>query len=82
MRKSIYLISTLTFLLVVSLVVAHEEDTSLQARTRPDSPFYGLRVAFDKLSLLLTFDQTAKAHKALELANERLAEINLMLEEN
>lgn len=81
MRKNIYLISTLTFLLVASLVVAHE-DSSFQVRTRPDSPFYGLSVTFDKLLLLLTFDQTAKAHKALELAEERLAEINLMLEEN
>jgi hypothetical protein len=48
----------------------------------PDSWLYGLDVAIDQISLLLTFDPDAKARKGLEIARERLLEVREMVEEN
>ncbi|MFQ6137312.1 MAG: DUF5667 domain-containing protein, partial [Candidatus Hydrothermarchaeales archaeon] len=48
----------------------------------PDSFLYGLDVALDQISLLLTFDEGAKARKGLEIAEERLLEVREMAEEN
>lgn len=46
----------------------------------PDHPLYGLSRAFDRLSMLLTFGPEAKAEKALEQANRRLADVKVMIE--
>ena len=46
----------------------------------PDHPLYGLSRAFDKLSMLLTFGPEAKAEKALEHAQQRLADVKAMIE--
>lgn len=48
----------------------------------PDSFLYGLDVALDKISLLLTFDQATKSMKGLEIARERLSEVRAMALEN
>ncbi len=48
----------------------------------PDSFLWGLDKAFDQISLLLTTGDTDKAEKGLEIAEERLAEIRKMIEEN
>jgi hypothetical protein len=48
----------------------------------PDSFLYGLDVALDKINLLLTFDQTEKSKKGLEIAQERLLEVRAMALEN
>jgi len=39
-----------------------------------DSPLYGLKVGFQKLNLALTFDNTEKLKKQMNLADERIAE--------
>ncbi len=46
----------------------------------PDNFLYGLDVFFDNVRLALTLDETAKAKLGLEIAQERLAEIKIMVE--
>lgn len=57
-------------------------DKSITAGLTPDSPFYGLDVALDRLRLALTFDQTQKAKVGLDIARERLVEVRAMAEAN
>ncbi len=52
------------------------------AGVTPDSPIWPLDVAVDRLSLILTFDSTAKAEKSLEVARERLLEVREMVLKN
>jgi hypothetical protein len=46
----------------------------------PDSMFYGLEKAFEKVQLTLARDEVSKARLRLELANERIAEGKSMVE--
>ncbi len=48
--------------------------------TAPDSIFYGLDVALDRITLILTFDVKEKARRGLMIANERLLEAKTMAE--
>jgi len=62
---------------------ASEEEIVLpDAGTTPDSPFYGLELAIERIQLALTFGNVAKAEKRLQHAEERLAEVRVMVEEN
>ncbi len=70
----------LMLLLVAPLVHAQAAEES--PGVTPDSFLYGLDVALDRLSFLLTFDQAAKSRKGLEIARERLLEVRAMAEEN
>jgi hypothetical protein len=58
------------------------DEPTITAGITPDSWLYGLDVAIDQISLLLTFDNGAKARKGLEIARERLLEVKEMVEEN
>jgi len=49
--------------------------------TTPDSVFYGLDRAMERISLALTFNKAAKAQKGLEHARERLLEVRAMIQE-
>ena len=86
MKKSVttftaFTLSILTsILLLATLAFAHEELPP--AGTTPDSPFYGLEIAFERLQLAITAGKAAKAEKGLEFAEERLAEVNAMIEQN
>ncbi|MDD5239091.1 MAG: DUF5667 domain-containing protein [Candidatus Nanoarchaeia archaeon] len=51
------------------------------AGVTPDSPFYGLERAMERIQLALTFDKADKAKLGLEHANERLAEVQQMVQE-
>ncbi len=57
-----------------------EDDT--EAGITPDSIFYGLDRAMERISLALTFNKAKKAEKGLKYANERLMEVKQMIEEN
>ncbi|MBU1855249.1 MAG: hypothetical protein KKF89_05990, partial [Nanoarchaeota archaeon] len=46
----------------------------------PDNPFYGIKRAFEDLNLAFTLQTQKKTEKALELANKRISEIQLMSE--
>ncbi len=62
---------------------ASEEEIVLpDAGTTPDSPFYGLELAIERIQLALTFGNAAKAEKRLQHAEERLAEVDEMVKEN
>lgn len=47
----------------------------------PDSFFWGIKNALDKVSLALTFNPQSKAEKGLQIAQERLLEFQKMAEE-
>ncbi len=66
-------------MLMVPFVVAQEE---VDPGVTPDSLFYGLDKAMDRISLALTFNKAAKAEKGLKIAEERLMEAKQMFEEN
>ena len=71
----------ITFLLAASvpgLSYAQSSPTAIEAGITPDSPFYGLDVFFDDVSLALTFDAQVKATKAFHIASERLEEAKVM----
>lgn len=74
-----YVFVALVVLLLAPLAAAHEAAGELP-KTSPDSLFYGLSVAMDKLSLALVSDKHAKARKGLSIAHERLLEIEAMRE--
>ena len=53
----------------------------VDAGTTPDSPFYGLDNAMDRLRLAFTFNKAKRAEKALQISEERLAEVKAMIEQ-
>ncbi len=52
------------------------------AGVTPDNIFWGLDLAVEKISLLITLDPAEKAEKNLEMARERLLEVRQMTNEN
>ncbi len=72
----------LMLLLVALAPIAHAQAPTESPGVTPDSFLYGLDVALDRISFLLTFDQAAKSRKGLEIASERLLEVRAMAEEN
>lgn len=70
-----------TLLLIMQPVYAQAGEAQDPGVT-PDSFLYGLDVALDRITLLLTFDQAEKSRKGLEIARERLLEVEKMAEEN
>ena len=67
----------MAFLLLVG--VSAEEDTTAEelpdAGTTPDSPFWGIDVAFDNMRHQFATNAQERARIRLEIANERLAEM-------
>ncbi|MAG52710.1 MAG: hypothetical protein CMH62_01990 [Nanoarchaeota archaeon] len=55
-----------------------EEDSGIQA----DSPFYFLDKTLDRINLALTFSEKNRAKLEIKLAEERLREVNLMIQKN
>ena len=81
MSKLINLV--LIFLLFgLTNVNAQENVTNTDPGITPDNFLWGLDKAMDHISLLLTTSPDAKASKGLAIAQERLAEIKLMVKEN
>ena len=64
-------------------IAAGVEEVAIEGTggTAPDSILYGLDVALDNISLMLTFDPEAKARRGLEIAHERLLEVREMVRE-
>lgn len=60
-----------------------EEEVVLpDAGTTPDSPFYGLDLAMERLGTAFAFGKAAKAERKLNHAEERLSEVRKMVEKN
>ncbi len=79
-------ISMVSIVLVISLLLggtAYAQDEELpDPGITPDSPFYFLDNLGKKLGLIFAFDDEAKVKKALEYAEERLAEAQAMALKN
>lgn len=58
------------------------DDLDVDPGITPDSPFYGLDRALERISLALTFNKAKRSEKSLRHALERLAEVKAMVEEN
>ncbi len=69
--------SMVSIVLIISLLfggIAYAQDEELpDPGITPDSPFYFLDTFGKKLGLMFAFGDEAKAQKALEYAEERLA---------
>ena len=66
-------------LLLLSMPFALAQEEEVDAGVTPDSPFYALDKAMDRISLALTFDKARRSEKALQIAEERLQELFLVL---
>ena len=69
-------------LIVLIYPVNAQQTTTTDPGVTPDSFLWGLDKAFDQITLLLATGDVDKAKKGLEIAEERLAEIREMIEEN
>jgi len=58
-----------------------EAEEIVEAGISPDSILYGLDKAIDRLRLAISLGSEKKSKKALEIAEERLAEVKKMIEE-
>lgn len=67
-------------LLMMPLVAAQDEE--VKAGILPSSFLWGIDRAIEKIQLLLTFDVASKAERRLLIAEERLAEVKAMIEQN
>jgi hypothetical protein len=64
-------------------IVSADEETELpNPGVTPDSPFYFFDELVEQISLRFTLQAEAKAEKALQFAEERLAEMNCMMARN
>jgi hypothetical protein len=59
-----------------------EEDSLPDPGTNPDSPFYFMDCWGKQISLVFTFNAENKVQRALSFAEERLAEVEAMAEQN
>ena len=67
--------------LILTITVANAQAIELpDPGITPDSWMYGFKRAFEAISLLFTFDETAKAEKRLHYAELRLSEAKAMIE--
>lgn len=68
-------------LLLINPVFAQNE-VEVEAGITPDSPLWGIDIAIEKIVMLLTLKPEDKANLGLQRANERLAEIQVMIQQN
>jgi len=75
-----FLISIMALMFCFSGVAYAQEDDGLpDPGITPDSPFYFIDKWAKQITLVFTFGHEAKAQKALQYAEERLAEVDAML---
>ncbi len=83
MRKLILIIILLLFLLPsFKMGVLAQQAELLSPGLTPNSPFYFLDTLGEKLGMFFTFGDLKKAEKAMQYAEEKLAEAKLMAEKN
>ncbi|MBS1266291.1 MAG: hypothetical protein MAG795_00258 [Candidatus Woesearchaeota archaeon] len=67
-------------LVALAVPVAAQEESTADPGTTPDSFLWGLERAIENIDLLLTFDVDEKIEKRLRYAEERLSEIEVMVD--
>jgi hypothetical protein len=88
MKTFAILMATLLVFSVMPMIAAQEsvvepvETEIIDAGVTPDSPFYGLERAMERLRLAFTRNKANRALYKIRMAEERLAEAEQMLEEN
>ncbi len=87
MKKILFVFLAVAFLFAIFApkVFAQEDNETIKEYTRiagytPDSPLYGLERAWEKIQLILTTNEEAKIRLELQLAKERLAEAEVMIQ--
>ncbi|HLD96216.1 MAG TPA: DUF5667 domain-containing protein [Patescibacteria group bacterium] len=81
MFKKLLILSVLTVFLFAGGLVLAKDDLPNPGIT-PDSPFYFLDTLGEQIELFLSFSPTAKAERATQIAAEKAAEVEAMIEEN
>jgi len=76
------LILLVTFFLILGIPAFAQNMALGQPGLLPDSPFVSVQDFFEQLQLFFAFSPNAKANVHLQLAEKRLAELNLALGEN
>ncbi|MCX6813478.1 MAG: trypsin-like peptidase domain-containing protein [Candidatus Azambacteria bacterium] len=71
----------LALVLVVIFISPISASAATSAGVKPRSFWYGFDIAFEKINLFFTFSPEKKAQKALEYADERLAEAEAVANE-
>ncbi len=79
MFKKILLVSFLSMFLFAGIAQAQTNDLP-KPGLLPDSPFYFLENWSESIGTFFTFNDAAKAERFLNLAEERLAEINALID--
>ncbi|MBI2045868.1 MAG: hypothetical protein HYT28_00350 [Parcubacteria group bacterium] len=79
MKKSLTILSIL--FISIAFIVPAPVSAATSAGVKPGSFFYLFDTTFEKIGLFFTFNPEQKAKKALEYANERLAEIESVAED-
>lgn len=79
MRKVNSISTILTIVLLLSSFASAQAD-SVTAGTAPDSALYQLDIMAEEVRIFFIFDPLKKADARLEQSDERLAEVNVMLE--
>lgn len=83
MKKFSFVTQFVILLIILILPIVNAQQTAVaDPGITPDSFLWGLDKALDHISLLLAISPDAKASKGLEIAQERLSEIKLMVDEN
>lgn len=72
----------LTLVSAVVLISPASASAATNAGVKPGSFWYSFDLAFEKINLFFTFNSEGKARKALEYADERLAEAEAVAENN
>ncbi len=84
MKKCILILflTLLVFGITLNVPTVLAQETPTDPGITPDSFLWGIDKALEQISLLLATSPSEKATKGLEIAQERLAEIKKMIEEN
>lgn len=83
MRKELMAIGMAIMLVMTFMPTSVAQAPEVDPGVTPDSPFYGLDIALDRISLLIASFRGPQVHslKGLEIAQERLAEARAMAEQ-
>tara|TARA_Y100000310_G_scaffold339911_1_gene434080 strand:- start:4343 stop:5548 length:1206 start_codon:yes stop_codon:yes gene_type:complete len=77
------ILAILTVFLLFTITVSAQEDIdATDEGIAPDSPLYFLDTALDRINLALTFSKESRAKLEVRLSEERLREVNLMIQKN
>lgn len=76
MKLNVIFVISILLMLTTTPVLAQEDTTEGNAGVTPDSIWWGIDVALDKIALALTFDNEARAEKGLKIA-EDISEVKI-----